>query len=77
MPWGRRSRRRLQCGGRRGGWPPEAARPPDGWAAPKPPRPAASAAIAFTAASTGVPMTAIAVATAASPLHLCGVGGRG
>jgi len=76
LPLGRRSGRRPRRGGRWSGRAPGAARPPDGCAAPEPPRPAAGAAIDVAAASTGMPIRAVAAATAASPPRRCSVGGR-
>jgi len=72
----RGSHHRPSRGGRRNGWAREAVRPPDGIVAPEPPRLAATAATAVATASTGVPMRAVAEATAVFSPRCRGVGGR-
>ena len=64
----RGSRNRPSHGGRWDAWARGAARHPDGLVAPKPRRPAAIATTAVAAASTGVPMRALATVTSASSL---------
>jgi len=73
--WRRGSHHRPSRGGRRDGWARGAARPLDGLVSPQPPRPAATAATAVAAASTGVPVRAVAEATAAVSPRRRGVGG--
>jgi len=71
----RGSRHRSSRNGHRGGLARGAARPPDGLVALQPPRPAATAATAVAAASTGVSMRAVAEATTALMPCRRGVGG--